>query len=64
MQKKEIHLALIHYREANYNRPVIIIETSHNLHTVGLISSAMDLYKENYDFLIVSKSIEYNGILL
>lgn len=61
MKRKEIYLALIHYREANYNRPCVIIETANNLLTVGMISSSMDLYKENYDFLIPSNHPDFSA---
>lgn len=59
MQRKEIYLASIHYRYANYNRPCVILETLPNRHLVGMISSSMDLYKENYDFLIRSNHPDF-----
>lgn len=51
-KSKEIYYLPIKFGEVSYNRPCVVIYLANNSATVGLLSSAMDLYNEAMDFLI------------
>ena len=49
---KEIYYLPVKLGNVSYNRPCVVIYVGNNLATVGLLSSAMDLYNEHLDFLL------------
>lgn len=58
---KEIYYLPVKLGNVSYNRPCIVIYVGNNLATVGLLSSAMDLYNEHLDFLIRDDHLDFQS---
>lgn len=58
---KEIYTLPIKLGEVSYKRPCVVISVLKESVTVGLISSAMDLYNETLDFLIRDDEVDFGS---